>query len=114
MPPKGSSALTPMRLPPLPKLRVRLQPPAPFPAPTDQRTSMLGIIRIQRSRLRSSRNTITDLYGHACKPLQTPTTFRPNTNPNPQTQRPKIQKKNTINHHLSRMYPKISGPRKRK
>lgn len=33
---------------------------------------MLGIIRIQRSRLRSTRNTITDVYGHACKPLSPP------------------------------------------
>jgi hypothetical protein len=28
--------------------------------------------------------------------------------------RPKNQKKNTINYHLSRMYPLIVGPRKRK
>lgn len=28
-------------------------------------------------------------------------------------QRPKNQKKNTINYHLSRMYPNIVGPRKR-
>ena len=28
---------------------------------------MLGIIRIQRSRMSSFRNTITDLYGHAGK-----------------------------------------------
>jgi hypothetical protein len=29
-------------------------------------------------------------------------------------QRPKTVKKNTINYHLSRMYPNIVGPRKRK
>jgi len=29
-------------------------------------------------------------------------------------QRPTNQKKNTINYHLSRMYPNIVGPRKRK
>jgi hypothetical protein len=30
------------------------------------------------------------------------------------TPRPNTQKKNTINYHLSRMYPQIVGPRKRK
>ena len=28
------------------------------------------------------------------------------------TQRPKAQKKNTINYHLMRLYPRISPPRK--
>lgn len=29
-------------------------------------------------------------------------------------QRPKAQKKNTINYHLSRLYPMMSGPQKKK
>jgi hypothetical protein len=77
---------------------------------------MLGLLRIHRSRLSSTRDTIESVYG--CTGKQ-PHYFlsislkRQDAN-DCGSQRPKTVKKNNINYHLSRMYPNIVGPRKRK
>ncbi|KAL2059417.1 hypothetical protein ABVK25_000710 [Lepraria finkii] len=96
MPPKGGSTkLAPPRLPPLPKLRVR-RPNAPEPNPC------LGIMTSVLGCWASSGNAAAGCAAleqslRAC--MDAP--------------RPKGQKKNTINYHLMRLYPKIRGPTKR-
>ncbi|KAH8670188.1 hypothetical protein BGZ60DRAFT_406860 [Tricladium varicosporioides] len=97
MPPKGtSSALKPMRLPPLPKLRVR----------RPNQTEANPCLAIMSSVLTCWASSGYTTAG--CQALETQLRTCMDT------PRPKSQKKNTINYHLSRMYPKIVGPKKRK
>ncbi|KAG4431813.1 hypothetical protein DL95DRAFT_434876 [Leptodontidium sp. 2 PMI_412] len=97
-PKKGSvsTALQPMRLPPLPKLRVRR------PNQADANPCLT---------LMSSVLTCWASSGYTAAGCQA---FETQLRACMDTPRPKSQKKNTINHHLSRMYPNIVGPRKRK
>ena len=70
---------------------------------------LLGIVRIQRARLRTTGAEIAAVYG--CAGTFTPCPLAKGmTDP---SQRDLNQKKNNINYHLSRMYPKIKGPHKR-
>jgi len=74
---------------------------------------LLGIFRIQCSRLRGIRAEVTAMHGRSGMF----STIIPQNRfnrliCNPQ-QRPASGPKNNINYHLSRMYPKIKGPHKR-
>ena len=74
--------------------------------------SMLGFRGIYSCRLRGARDAVEGLYGYACMfcfSYRGMGMLGANG-----LQRPKTVKKNTINYHLSRMYPNIVGPRKRK
>ncbi|KAA8575478.1 hypothetical protein EYC84_004631 [Monilinia fructicola] len=97
MPPKGAStAKVPMRLPPLPKLRVRR------PNQTDANPCLAIMTSVLTCWASSGYNVA------GCQALETQLRTCMDA--------PKAaaQKKNTINYHLSRMYPKIVGPRKKK
>ncbi|KAF7902306.1 hypothetical protein EAF00_002209 [Botryotinia globosa] len=97
MPPKGAStAKVPMKLPPLPKLRVRR------PNQTDSNPCLAIMTSVLTCWASSGYNVA------GCQALETQLRTCMDA--------PKAaaQKKNTINYHLSRMYPKIVGPRKKK
>ncbi|KAN0090534.1 hypothetical protein V8E51_019113 [Hyaloscypha variabilis] len=97
MPPKGGSTkLSPMRLPPLPKLRVR----RPNQADANPCLTLMSSVLTcwASSGYTAAGCAALETQLRAC--MDTP--------------RPKTVKKNTINYHLSRMYPNIVGPRKRK
>ncbi|KAL2349826.1 hypothetical protein BJ546DRAFT_1013981 [Cryomyces antarcticus] len=100
MPPKPGAATTTAiaapRLPPLPKLRVRR------PNKSDA-NPCLGIMSSVLGCWASSGYSVA-----GCAALETQLRACMDA------PRPKTQKKNTINYHLSRMYPKIIGPHKRK
>ncbi|KAF8856850.1 mitochondrial ribosomal protein 10 [Acephala macrosclerotiorum] len=98
MPPKGSAAtkLQPMRLPPLPKLRVRRPNQADANPCLALMSSVLTCWASAGYNVAGCQALETQL--RACMDMK----------------RPASQKKNTINYHLSRMYPNIVGPRKRK
>ncbi|KAG9239714.1 hypothetical protein BJ875DRAFT_447444 [Amylocarpus encephaloides] len=96
MPPKGSTSLTPMRLPPLPRLRVR----------RPNQSEANPCLALMTSVLTCWASSGYNVAGCQVFETQLRTCM--------DTPRPKTQKKNTINHHLSRMYPKMSGPKKRK
>ena len=158
MPPKGGSTkLTPPRLPPLPKLRVR-RPNRPgenpcvgimtsvlgtvylFFFPIHPRVKniphikfslprrMLGVLRQRRSGMPATGAVVEGLYGCAgtSRPVPLPERCEWWRVWGPidwegailisvlgwVEQRPKTVKKNTINYHLMRLYPKIKGPTK--
>ncbi|KAF2465481.1 mitochondrial ribosomal protein 10 [Lindgomyces ingoldianus] len=96
--PQGSAAaksVTHRPLPPLPKLRVR-RPNKPEMNPC------LGIMASVLGCWASSGYSI-----QGCAQLETKLRHCMDSPRNPNT------KKNNINYHLSRMYPKIVGPHKR-
>ncbi|KAF6221480.1 hypothetical protein HO133_002336 [Letharia lupina] len=95
MPPKGGSTkLAPPRLPPLPKLRVR-RPNRPGENPcVGIMTSVLGCWASSGNVAAHCQHLEQSL--RAC--MDAP--------------REKTGKKNTINYHLMRLYPKIKGPTK--
>ncbi|KIN03605.1 hypothetical protein OIDMADRAFT_17948 [Oidiodendron maius Zn] len=97
MPPKGASTkLKPMRLPPLPRLKVR--------RPNQSESNpCLAIMSSVLTCWASSGHTIA-----GCQALENQLRTCMDA------PRPVAQKKNTINYHLSRMYANIVGPRKRK
>ena len=79
---------------------------------------MLGVLGVQRGRLHSFRDVVARMHGHTGKLFQI-SQYRMRAEigwiaNGYGVQRPKDLKKNTINYHLSRMYPQIVGPRKRK
>ncbi|KAH8594794.1 hypothetical protein B0O99DRAFT_624730 [Bisporella sp. PMI_857] len=97
MPPKGASTkLQPMRLPPLKKLKVR-RPNAGESNPC---------LAIMSSVLTCWASAGYNVEG--CQAVETQLRMCMDG--------PKLAstKKNTINYHLSRMYPNLVGPRKRK
>ncbi|KAH8819933.1 hypothetical protein F5884DRAFT_762204 [Xylogone sp. PMI_703] len=97
MPPKGASTkITPMRLPPLPKLRVR----------RPNQSEANPCLAIMSSVLTCWASAGYNVAGCAALESQLRACM--------DAPRPQQQNKNTINYHLSRMYPKIVGPRKRK
>ncbi|KZF24855.1 mitochondrial ribosomal protein 10 [Xylona heveae TC161] len=95
MPPKTTTK-APMRLPPLPKLRVR------HPNKTETNPCMA----IMSSMLGCWASSGYNMAG--CVGLEQQLRMCMDT------KKPKVEKRNTINYHLSRLYPKIIGPHKRK
>lgn len=74
---------------------------------------LLGIARIQCARVCHARAAITSVYGCTgkfCIPLLRTRYLRADCG----AQKPTETKKNNINYHLSRFYPQIIGPHKRK
>ncbi|PSS24972.1 hypothetical protein M430DRAFT_133051 [Amorphotheca resinae ATCC 22711] len=97
MPAKGApTKLQPMRLPPLHKLRVRRPNQADANPCVSIMSSVLSCWASAGFNVAGCQAVEAQL--RAC--MDAP--------------KPKTQKKNTINYHLSRMYPNIVGPRKRK
>ncbi|EON66888.1 hypothetical protein W97_06291 [Coniosporium apollinis CBS 100218] len=98
MPPKvgSSTAVTASRLPPLPNLRVR----------RPNRADVNPCLGIMTSVLGCWASSGYDVAGCGVLEQQLRACM--------DAPRPKNQKKNNINYHLSRMYPRIAGPQKRK
>ncbi|EKG13044.1 Ribosomal protein MRP10 mitochondrial [Macrophomina phaseolina MS6] len=93
--PTGATKVAARPLPPLPKLRVRHPNRTEGNPCVGIMTSVLGCWASQGYSVAGCSAVEQQL--RAC--MDAP--------------RPKAQKKNSINYHLSRMYPKIVGPHKR-
>ncbi|TVY54706.1 37S ribosomal protein MRP10, mitochondrial [Lachnellula cervina] len=103
MPPKPTTSM-PMRLPPLPKLRVR----RPNQSEANPCLALMSSVLNLRADKTIACWASSGYNVAGCQAFETQLRTCMDT------PRPKGLKKNTINHHLSRMYPKIVGPRKRK
>ncbi|KAA6410889.1 MAG: mitochondrial ribosomal 10 [Lasallia pustulata] len=94
--PAKSTKLTPTRLPPLPNLRVRRPNKMEMNPCMGIMTSVLGCWA--SSGFNPQGCAAVEQQLRACMDAR----------------RPNAQKKNAINYHLMRLYPKVIGPHKRK